>query len=135
MYVCVCVVQYPSVIISASLSSQPAQHQRTITYTTLTFSHFFSICANHKTEVAAERAEKMRAALQPSSILKDLNEFDGLKRYLRLNQISWGIEFGARLIFVNFPLYVLAKSPEIDRMCCMILAYFFFQVRRTPLCA
>jgi len=62
------------------------------------------------------------------SSLKYVNDFDGFKRYLHLNEISKGIEFGARIILVNFPLYVLAKFPEIDRFSSISLAYLYFQI-------
>ena len=61
-------------------------------------------------------------------ILDDLNEFDAFKRYFRLNQVSIWIEFTGRLILVNFPLFILSKSPELDRVCMVILSYLFFQV-------
>ena len=61
-------------------------------------------------------------------VLKYLNELDAFKRYFHLNQISRGVEFSARLLLVNFPLYILAKSPELDRVCCIVFSYLFFQV-------
>lgn len=60
--------------------------------------------------------------------LKYLNDFDGLKRYLHLNEISRSIEFGARILLVNFPLYIFAKFPEVDRLSSITLGYLFFQV-------
>ena len=61
-------------------------------------------------------------------LLDDVNEFDAFKRYFRLNQVSIWIEFTGRLILVNFPLFILSKSPELDRVCMVILSYLFFQV-------
>jgi hypothetical protein len=60
--------------------------------------------------------------------LKYLNDFDGLKRYFHLNEISRSIEFGARILLVNFPLYIFAKFPEVDRLSSITLGYLFFQV-------
>jgi hypothetical protein len=38
------------------------------------------------------------------------------------------LEFTARLVLVNIPSYLLAKSPEIDRISSIAMAYLTFQV-------
>jgi len=39
-----------------------------------------------------------------------------------------GLEFWARLILVNIPSYILASSPEFDRVCSVVQAYLLLQV-------
>jgi hypothetical protein len=48
--------------------------------------------------------------------------------YAPLKRICFGIEFLARLVMVNIPSYLLAKSSELDRVCSLIFTYLCLQV-------
>lgn len=45
-----------------------------------------------------------------------------------ISALCWWIEFGTRILFVNFPTYVLAKAPELDRICSIVHIYLLFQL-------
>lgn len=45
-----------------------------------------------------------------------------------ISRLCSGVEFWARFCFVNIPSALLAKFPEIDRLCSLAFAYLLFQV-------